>query len=125
MIRMKCLLLMVVLLMIPYPWAVAQEEYIFGGSKNEILNGVAVSEDDRILMTGYTASSDGTLAGRTKEGHSGWALCVDRNGNVLFSFCSRRGSQLCCGGPGCDRAGKGTEQGGRMHPMDAGRTEGV
>lgn len=93
MIRMKCLLLMAVLLMIPHPWAAAQEEYIFGGSKNEILNGVAVSEDDRILMTGYTASSDGTLAGRTKEGHSGWALCVDRNGNVLFSFCSRRGSQ--------------------------------
>lgn len=82
-----------VLLMISYSGAAAQEEYIFGGSRNEILNGVAISADDRILMTGYTASSDGTLADRTKEGHSGWALCVDRNGNVLFSFCSRRGSQ--------------------------------
>lgn len=44
-------------------------------------------------MTGYTSSSDGTLADRTKEGRSGWALCVNRAGEVLFSFCTRRGSQ--------------------------------
>ena len=43
--------------------------------------------------TGYASSSDGTLENRTKSGRSGWALCVDRQGNVQFSFCSRNGSQ--------------------------------
>lgn len=86
MIRMKCLLLMAVLLMIPHPWAAAQEEYIFGGSKNEILNGVAVSEDDRILMTGYTASPDGTLAGRTKKGHSAERFAWIETGMCCSAF---------------------------------------
>ena len=72
---------------------IAQQEYVFGGSKNELVNGMAISADDRILLTGYASSADGTLENRTKSGRSGWVLCVDRQGNVLFSFCSRNGSQ--------------------------------
>ena len=73
--------------------AMAHEELVFGGSQNELINGMTISADDRILLTGYASSSDGTLENRTKSGRSGWALCVDRQGNVQFSFCSRNGSQ--------------------------------
>ena len=67
--------------------------YIFGGSGDDRLEDIAVSDDGRIVMTGYTTSADGTLAGRTKTGHSGWALCIDGQGNVLWSFCSRQGKE--------------------------------
>lgn len=52
---------------------------------------MAISGDGRIVMTGYTNSADGTLSSRTKVGRSGWALCVDMEGNVLWSFVSRLG----------------------------------
>lgn len=85
--------LIVLLLVMNISQAMAHEEYVFGGSQNELINGMAISADDRILLTGYASSSDGTLENRTKSGRSGWALCVDRQGNVQFSFCSRNGSQ--------------------------------
>ena len=85
--------LIVLLLVMNISQAMAHEEYAFGGSQNELINGMAISADDRILLTGYASSSDGTLENRTKSGRSGWALCVDRQGNVQFSFCSRNGSQ--------------------------------
>lgn len=73
---------------------VAQESlYTYGGSGQDSLDSIAVSGDGRILMTGFTSSTDGTLASRTKQGRSGWALCVDGEGNVLWSFCSRNTSQ--------------------------------
>lgn len=77
-------------------WAagMAQESlYTYGGSGQDTLDSIAVSGDGRILMTGFTSSTDGTLASRTKKGRSGWALCVDGEGNVLWSFCSRNTSQ--------------------------------
>lgn len=68
------------------------ETYTYGGSGNDSLYDIAVAEDGRMLMTGYTTSTDRTLASRTKSGHSGWALCVDARGEVLWSFCSRNAS---------------------------------
>lgn len=85
--------LFLILLILVYHSALAQQEFIFGGSENDLINGMSISSDDRILLTGYASSTDGTLESRTKSGHSGWAVCVDRLGNVLFSFCSRNGSQ--------------------------------
>ena len=66
--------------------------YTFGGSGTDSVQAIAASADGRIVLTGYTNSTDGTLATRTKTGHSGWALCVDAQGNVLWSFCSRLGT---------------------------------
>ena len=68
------------------------ETYTYGGSGDESIEAIAVSEDGRILMTGRTNSADGTLADRTKTGRSGWALCVDGSGEVRFSFVSRLGN---------------------------------
>lgn len=65
--------------------------YTFGGSEDDALSELAIASDGRIVMTGYTNSSDGTLADRTKVGRSGWMLCVDPEGNVLWSFVSRLG----------------------------------
>ena len=66
--------------------------YTYGGSGHDILYEAAVSADGRVVLTGTTDSSDGTLSSRTKTGQSGWALCIDTQGNVLWSFCTRRGS---------------------------------
>lgn len=68
------------------------ETYTYGGSGDESIEAIAVSADGRILMTGRTNSADGTLAKRTKTGRSGWALCVDGGGEVVFSFVSRLGN---------------------------------
>ena len=65
--------------------------YTYGGSEDDALLGLAVSGDGRVAMVGYTNSADGTLADRTKVGRSGWALCTDLEGNVLWSFVSRLG----------------------------------
>ena len=65
--------------------------YIYGGSADDALGSMAVSGDGRIVMAGYTNSTDGTLASRTKTGRSGWALCVDAQGEALWSFCTRLG----------------------------------
>ena len=66
--------------------------YTYGGSGDDSILAIAASDDGRIVLTGYTNSTDGTLSSRTKSGHSGWALCVDAQGNVLWSFCSRLGT---------------------------------
>ena len=65
--------------------------FTYGGSADDALGSITVSEDGRIVMAGYTNSSDGTLANRTKTGRSGWALCIDAQGEVLWSFCTRLG----------------------------------
>ena len=91
--KLTATFILVLLLSVSICNAMAHEELVFGGSQNELINGMAISADDRILLTGYASSSDGTLENRTKSGRSGWALCVDRQGNVQFSFCSRNGSQ--------------------------------
>ncbi|MBP3656416.1 MAG: hypothetical protein J6K32_06940 [Clostridia bacterium] len=66
--------------------------YTYGGSGHDILYDAAVSADGRIVLTGTTDSADGTLSSRTKAGRSGWALCIDAQGHVLWNFCTRRGS---------------------------------
>lgn len=66
--------------------------FTYGGSGHDILYDAAVSADGRIVLTGLTDSSDGTLSTRTKDGRSGWALCIDTQGNVLWNYCTRLGS---------------------------------
>ena len=64
----------------------------FGGSRQDVINDLALTGDGRLVMAGETASSDGTLADRTKTGISGWVALVDLQGNTYWNFCSRHGS---------------------------------
>lgn len=90
---MRKLLLTILLLCTLAASACAEmRSYTYGGSGHDILYDAAVSADGRIVLTGATDSADGTLSSRTKTGRSGWALCIDTNGNVLWNFCTRRGS---------------------------------
>ena len=83
----KRLALFLCILLIP-AFANAQSvSYVYGGSGFDTLGGIAVSSDGRILLTGYTESSDGTLENRTKTGPAGWVLCIDKDGEVLWNFC--------------------------------------
>ena len=66
--------------------ACAQQRFIYGGSSVDYFLQAAVSPDGRIVMTGLTDSVDGVLSSRTGTGRAGWALCVDAEGNVLWSF---------------------------------------
>ena len=61
--------------------------FIIGGSGVDSLYFITVSEDDQIVMSGLTQSSDGTLGSRTKDGPCGWVTCINNNGNVLWNFC--------------------------------------
>lgn len=65
--------------------------YTFGGSGADVLSGIAAGADGRFYLTGYTDSTDGTLARRTSDGRIGWLMCVDAQGSELWSFCSRNG----------------------------------
>lgn len=65
--------------------------YTYGGSKRDWIHDMAVAEDGRIAITGYTESSDGTLSDRTKTWRAGWVMMLDRDMNVLWNFCSRSG----------------------------------
>lgn len=67
-------------------------QLLFGGSRQDIVNDLALTNDGRIVMAGSTASSDGTLADRTKTERSGWVALVDLRGNTYWNFCSRHGS---------------------------------
>ena len=81
------LALFLCLLLIP-AFANAQSVcHVYGGSGTDTLGGIAVSSDGRILLTGYTESSDGTLENRTKTGPAGWVLCINPDGEVLWNFC--------------------------------------
>ena len=64
----------------------------FGGSAPDQVNDIAATGDGRLVMAGWTSSSDGTLSDRTKSGQSGWAVLVDLQGNTCWNFCSRYGS---------------------------------
>ena len=64
---------------------------IYGGSGQDGMMAITVSNDGRIAMTGITTSNDGTLSSRTYTEQSGWVLCVDASGNVLWSFCTQQG----------------------------------
>ena len=66
--------------------------FTYGGSGHDILYEAAVSADGRIVLTGTTDSDDGTLSSRTKTGRSGWALCIDAEGHILWNYCTRIGS---------------------------------
>ena len=83
----KLLAFLLCLLLTPALTSAQTRTHIYGGSGFDSLGGIAVSADERIVMTGITESSDGTLAGRTGKGQCGWVLCIDRNGEVLWNFC--------------------------------------
>ena len=64
----------------------------FGGSGTDETGDLAVTPDGRVVMSGMTSSSDGTLSDRTRSGQSGWVALVDLQGNTCWNFCSRYGS---------------------------------
>ena len=68
------------------------QSFTYGGSGHDILYEAAVGANGHIVLTGLTDSADGTLASRTKTGRSGWALCIDTEGSVLWNYCTRLGS---------------------------------
>lgn len=86
-----CMLALLVLCMQAAVSLGQMRSYVYGGNEDDALGEMAVSGDGRVVMTGYTNSADGTLSDRTKVGRSGWALCVDLEGDVLWSFVSRLG----------------------------------
>ena len=88
----KLLFTMLLFCMLAVSAHAEKRSYTYGGSGHDILYEAAVSADGRVVLTGTTDSSDGTLSTRTKTGRSGWALCIDTHGNVLWNFCTRIGS---------------------------------
>ena len=84
--------LLFILALLPVCAAAESMSYRYGGSGCDILYEATISADGRIVLTGTTDSSDGTLSTRTKTGRSGWALCIDMQGNVLWNYCTRIGS---------------------------------
>lgn len=96
--RMLCVTLMMLVMMLAVNTrAQTVSTYTFGGSKRDWLYQIAVSDDGLIALTGWTESSDGTLAARTKTGRSGWLLVIDKDGKEIVNFCTRLGSHdnLC------------------------------
>lgn len=83
----KRIALFLCLLLIPAFSLAQTKTYVYGGSGFDSLGGIAAGADGRIVMTGFTESSDGTLVTRTKTGQCGWVLCIDSNGEVLWNFC--------------------------------------
>ncbi|MGN0772515.1 MAG: hypothetical protein ACI4MP_01820 [Candidatus Ventricola sp.] len=61
----------------------------FGGSGEDALYE-AVACGDGLLAVGTTASSDYDLSMRTRSGETGWALRLNADGSVRFSFCTGR-----------------------------------
>ena len=66
--------------------------YTLGGSEADVIHDVTPMPDGGALLSGFTLSHDGTLGDRTKTGWTGWLCRVDAAGEVLWNFCSRRGS---------------------------------
>lgn len=83
----KKIALFLCLLLVPAFSLAQTKTYVYGGSGFDSLGGIAAGADGRIVMTGITESSDGTLDTRTKTGQCGWVLCIDANGEVLWNFC--------------------------------------
>lgn len=83
---MKRFAILFMLLMLMASGAQAERRFTYGGSGVEYFYEAAVSPDGCIVMTGLTDSTDGTLSARTGTGRAGWALCVDAQGEVLWSF---------------------------------------
>jgi len=83
----KKIALFLCLLLVPAFSLAQTKTHVYGGSGFDSLSGIAAGADGRIVMTGFTESSDGTLVTRTKTGQCGWVLCIDSNGEVLWNFC--------------------------------------
>lgn len=66
--------------------------YTLGGSEADVIHDVTAMPDGGMLLSGFTMSHDGTLDDRTKTGWTGWLCRVDAQGQVLWNFCSRQGS---------------------------------
>lgn len=76
-------------LLLLFTRACAQETVAFGGSGEDMLCE-AVACGDGLFAVGTTASSDYDLSMRTRRGETGWALRLDAEGGVQYSFCTAR-----------------------------------
>lgn len=61
----------------------------YGGSRADILLE-AIACEDGAFAAGRTASSDMDLAMRTRETETGWAVRLDGEGDILWSYCTGR-----------------------------------
>jgi hypothetical protein len=57
----------------------------FGGSQDEILNGLCVTIDGGFVMTGMAFSTDGQLAG-AMGGSNAWVVKTDNTGTLLWKY---------------------------------------
>lgn len=97
--RRILIILAVLMMMLAAVGAAEVKTYTYGGSKRDWLTDIAVSDNGYIALTGWTESSDGTLANRTKKGRSGWLLIIDSEGNEIVNFCTRLGEHDDLGWP--------------------------
>ncbi|MBQ2834698.1 MAG: hypothetical protein IJE71_08820 [Clostridia bacterium] len=61
----------------------------YGGSRADILLE-AIACEEGAFAAGRTASSDMDLAMRTRETETGWAVRLDGEGDILWSYCTGR-----------------------------------
>lgn len=82
--------LMALLLLGAHACALAEDAPLaFGGSgEDRLCEAVACGEG--LFAVGTTASSDYDLSMRTRRGETGWALRLDAQGSVQYSFCMAR-----------------------------------
>ena len=83
--RKKILAIFAIMLLVAMPALAQPRVYRFGGSGLDRLEGIAADVDGQIVMTGWAESTDGTLTGREDSAHVGWVLCVDAQGNEIWS----------------------------------------
>lgn len=89
---MKRFLAMLLAVMLVQGVGLAEQDEIIGGSGSDMIAGL-VSRYGVTVVTGATASSDGTLYDRTKTGQSGWVCAIDaETRHIMWNFCTRYGS---------------------------------
>lgn len=85
--RMRLAALMAALLLWPAVCLSQTWAQHYGGSREDQLHQI-VAAGDGLLLAGHTASTDGNLSMRKREGKTGWLLRLDSRGGVMWSYCS-------------------------------------
>lgn len=84
---MRRWVILLLLLLCPCAAEAAEWSRAYGGRGRDELTMLA-SAEGALLAAGWTTSTDGDLSGRSREGKSGWLLCVNEEGRVVFSCCT-------------------------------------
>jgi len=57
----------------------------FGGSQNDIAHSVIQTQDNHLVVFGYTGSSDGDIVDKTNDAYDYWLIKLDLEGNLIWS----------------------------------------